>query len=251
MGVLRDRMIRDMRLRRFSPRTEAAYVRSVERLAKHFHRSPDRIDEEKVRDYLYHLMSEQGLSWSSINVASAAIRFFYVETLGRLGFAAAIPPRRTPQRLPEILSKEELERLFTGVTNIKHRALLMAAVHPIGLRHDRRQGCSNFSVPWLVTLEATSRTMALHALLPRPAHSRLGTAPFRIPALPRPTPLPAGFARQQRPPQVHTSCDFFLPRSRNGSAANTIPIAHPDRASSPRSPPPFNQLLSAMLTHSG
>lgn len=127
MGALRDRMMRDMQLRRFSPRTQDAYVRSVERLARYYHKSPDKIDEEMVRDYLYHLMTEKGLSWSSLNVASSGIRFFYAVTLGRLGFTAAIPPRRTPRRLPEILSKEELERLFTGVTNVKHRALMMTA----------------------------------------------------------------------------------------------------------------------------
>ncbi|MFC1805494.1 hypothetical protein ACFL09_00750 [Planctomycetota bacterium] len=58
-------------------------------------------------------------------MACAALRFFYTEGLGRTDFVAVIPPRRTPQRLPEVLSKAELERLFLAVANPKHRALLM------------------------------------------------------------------------------------------------------------------------------
>jgi len=133
MSALRDRMLRDMRLRGFSPRTRYGYVLSVARLARYHGRSPDQIDAEGIRDYLDYLITERGLASSSLNVASAAIRFFYVVTLGRPEMKDAIPPRKTTQRLPEILSNEELERLFTAPTHPKHRMILMTA-YAAGLR---------------------------------------------------------------------------------------------------------------------
>jgi integrase/recombinase XerD len=68
-----------------------------------------------------------------VNVASAGIRFLFSHTLGRHDVSTAIPPRRTPHRLPHVLSKEELEGLFGVVRNPKHRALLMTT-YAAGLR---------------------------------------------------------------------------------------------------------------------
>ncbi len=107
MGILRDRMIRDMQLRRFSGVTQAAYLREVTVLAKHFHQPPDRIDQQLLQDYILFLLTERKLAWSSVNVITAALRFFYTVTLGRRDLALAIPPRKTPRRLPEVLSAAE------------------------------------------------------------------------------------------------------------------------------------------------
>ncbi len=133
MGVLRDKMVRDMELRGFSARTQEAYLYSVAGLAKHYNQSPDQIDAQMVRDYLHHLLTERHLAWSTVNVAIAGVRFFYMQTLGRGEFSMAIPPRKTPRRLPQIPSRKELERLFESVSNLKHRALLMTT-YAAGLR---------------------------------------------------------------------------------------------------------------------
>ena len=133
MGALRDRMLREMQLRRFAPRTQYLYVRAVEQLARHWGRSPDQIGAEQVKDYLLHLLTVRRLNWSSVNMAASAIRFLYCQTLGRQEVGRAIPPRKTPRRLPEILSARELERLFAAASNLKHRTLLMTA-YAAGLR---------------------------------------------------------------------------------------------------------------------
>jgi site-specific recombinase XerD len=127
MGALKDRMVREMQLRRLASGTQGLYVRAVTQLARHYGRSPDQIGAEQVKDYLLHLLTVRHLNWSTVNTAAAGIRFFYAETLGRGEVARAIPPRRTPRRLPEILSARELERLFAGTSNLKHRTLLMTA----------------------------------------------------------------------------------------------------------------------------
>jgi integrase/recombinase XerD len=125
MGLLREKMIKDMKLRGFSPRTQQSYVDAVAGLAKFYNQSPDGLNEEQVQEYLLYLMEERRLSWSTCNVATAALRFLYGTTLGQQSISLAIPPRKKVSRLPEILSTEDLVRLFNTAHNPKHRVLLM------------------------------------------------------------------------------------------------------------------------------
>lgn len=133
MGVLRDRMEREMVLRRLALRTRKSYVEAVVALAKHYRRSPDRLSEREIQGYLLHLMEERKLALSSCRVALHGLRFFYHETLRREELEFDLPRARAPQRLPEILSREEIERLFAGAKRYKHRVLLMTA-YGAGLR---------------------------------------------------------------------------------------------------------------------
>jgi len=132
MSILGDRMLRDMQLRRFSGSTQGTYLREVERLARHLHQPLDSIDQHQLQDYILFLLTERKLAWSSVNVITAALRFFYTVTLDRKDLVLAIPPRETPQYLPEILSAQELQRLF-NIDNPKHRVLLMTT-YGAGLR---------------------------------------------------------------------------------------------------------------------
>jgi len=133
MGALRDRMAQVMELRGFAPGTRSGYLNAVVGLVRHTGRSPDEISREEVQDYLLYLMNDRGLNWSTVNVARAAIRFLYREVLSRSDVAESIPPRKTPKRLPEVLSTAEVQRLFALTANEKHRALLMTA-YAAGLR---------------------------------------------------------------------------------------------------------------------
>jgi len=133
MSALRERMVREMQLRRFAPGTQEAYLRLVGELARFYHRSPDQIQHEEVKSYLLHLMTVRKLDWSTVNTASCAVRFFYSQVLGKPEVAWAIPPRKTPRRLPEVLSAEEVKRLFAAAECLKHRVLLMTT-YAAGLR---------------------------------------------------------------------------------------------------------------------
>ena len=74
------------------------------------------------------------MSWSTHGVYVAAIHFLYRVTLDRPGEVRRIPfPRRVCERLPEILSVAEVERLLCAVSRPKHRAMLMVA-YGAGLR---------------------------------------------------------------------------------------------------------------------
>ena len=93
MSELRQRMIDEMTLRGFSPRTHESYIGAVSGLARYYNQPPDRLNTEQVRQYLLHLERERHLSWSSLNVAASGLRFFYFDTLnwqaGQAGDSAA------------------------------------------------------------------------------------------------------------------------------------------------------------------
>ena len=133
MTPLRKKMIAEIQLRRFSANTQESYLRSVSGLAGHYGISPDKITGDQLKSYCLFLANKRKLAWSTINTITAGIRFFYAETLDRKDVALSIPPRKTPRRLPEIFSRDELLALFSSTANLKHRLVLMTA-YGCGLR---------------------------------------------------------------------------------------------------------------------
>ena len=132
MGVLRTRMIEEMKLRNFSPRTQQSYLAAVIGLVKHYHRSPDQLTQEEIRAYLLHL-EKRGLSPSSRNVAISGMKFFYHRMLGWNDKQLFIPPRKRSWQLPEVLGQKEVERLLVATAKQRDRCLLMTA-YATGLR---------------------------------------------------------------------------------------------------------------------
>jgi integrase/recombinase XerD len=126
MGELRDRMVRDMDVRHFSGRTVEAYVAGVKGLAKYYRRPPDQLSNDEVQRYLLYIRQERHLSGSTCNQIRCALKFFYAVTLQRPQAALAVPPQRQAQKLPEILSREEVERLCAATRSRRERVLLMA-----------------------------------------------------------------------------------------------------------------------------
>ncbi len=133
MTPLRQRMLDALQVRGMATRTQEAYIDAVARLARHYGRAPDAIGADEVQAYLLHLRRERRLSCSTLNQYGCAFRFFYATVLGREGAAFQIPLSRAPQRLPEILSRDELSRLFAVACHAKSRSLLMLA-YGTGLR---------------------------------------------------------------------------------------------------------------------
>ena len=147
MTALRQQMENDMVLRGMAVRTRQSYIEAVRGLAKFYRRRPDAISVEEVQCYLLHLLQERGLSYSTCNLVTNGlrfllylikagllpVRFFYRITLGQKETEFCLPRPKVPQRLPEILSREEIERLFAVTTNLKHRVLLMTT-YSAGLR---------------------------------------------------------------------------------------------------------------------
>ncbi len=133
MSALRDRMIRDMTVRGFSPRTHEAYIRQVVGLARHYRRAPDQLSADEVQAYLAYLFQARKRSWSTCAQAAHAFRFLYHVTLGHERAQFHVPAPRQPQKLPEILSREEVWRLLNACTRVRDR-LLLATTYAAGLR---------------------------------------------------------------------------------------------------------------------
>lgn len=133
MSPLRQQMIDAMVLRGLARRTQQAYLSVVAQLAAHYHCSPDRLDAAQVKAWLLQRITERHLAYTTVNQAVCALKFFFDIVLGRTAEAITIPYAHTPQRQPEILSREELARLFEAAANLRTRTLLMTA-YAAGLR---------------------------------------------------------------------------------------------------------------------
>ena len=134
MTPLRRRMIEDMRIRNLAPNTQRAYVEQVSRFARHFGKSPELLGPADIRTYQLHLTEERHLSASSLLVAVAAIRFLYKITPKRdWRIEEIIPTCRKPQRLPVVLSRDEVLRFLDAVEARKHRVILTVC-YAAGLR---------------------------------------------------------------------------------------------------------------------
>ena len=116
MSKLREEMIRAMKLRNFSNKTQGAYLYQIMKLAGHYGRSPDQLTHKELQDYLIYMKEKLDLSFSSCNVARSAIRFLYGNVLKDDDIYIAIPAQRTPRFLPEVLSVEEVMALINATT---------------------------------------------------------------------------------------------------------------------------------------
>ena len=126
MTVLRERLIEDMQVRNYSPRTVEAYVAAVAKLAKHFMRAPDQLTSEELRAFQVHLLSAKA-SWSQFNQIVCGLRFFYRTTLGRAEVVAMLPYGKKPKTLPAVLSMEEVGQLLAAAKPGRERMLLETA----------------------------------------------------------------------------------------------------------------------------
>ena len=129
---LRQRMIEDMTIRNLSQATQQSYIYAVRKFSRHFGRSPDRLGIEDVRAYQLHLIAQKR-SWSHINQTACALRFFYAVTLGRQEAFERIVTGRKPEKLPPVLSPEEIARLLEAVAGLRNRVALTTA-YAAGLR---------------------------------------------------------------------------------------------------------------------
>lgn len=130
---LRRRMIEDLQLRGMSERTQEMYVRAVRMLAEHYHRSPDRITEEELRDYFLYLKNVRKYSRTASTIALCGIKFFYCYTIKRLWSTLTFVRAPREKKLPVILSGEEVRRILGNVHTLRHRVCL-TVIYACGLR---------------------------------------------------------------------------------------------------------------------
>ena len=134
MTSLRQRMTEDMQVRNLALNTQTSYVQQVSLFARHFGKSPEQLGPEDIRAYQVYLTNEKKLAPGSVLIAVAALRFLYKVSLKKdWSLEDVIPAPKKPQRLPVVLSPEEVLHFLGCVASTKHRAILTTC-YAAGLR---------------------------------------------------------------------------------------------------------------------
>lgn len=133
MTVLREKMLEDMQLRGLSKNTQEVYIRSVRQLAVYCHKSPDQINDAEMREYLIYLKNEKKIASSSFGIVLAALKFFYTYTSPKSLLILKIARPAHSQKLPLVLSIDEVRRILSCVRLERHRVCL-ATIYACGLR---------------------------------------------------------------------------------------------------------------------
>ena len=129
---LRQRMIEDMRMRKFAHHTQEGYIRAVRKLTKYLGRAPDTATVEDLRNFQLHLV-DHGTSPITLNATISGLKFFFDVTLGHGELMAKMQTVHVPRTLPVVLSREEAGRLIAAAGNLKHQTVL-AVAYGTGLR---------------------------------------------------------------------------------------------------------------------
>ena len=134
MTSLRQRMTEDMQVRNLALNTQASYLRQVSLFARYFNKSPEALGPEDIRAYQVYLTNEKDLSTSSILVAVSALRFLYnVSLKKKWNLDDVIPTAKKPEKLPVVMSPEEVLHFLACVSSILHRTILTVC-YAAGLR---------------------------------------------------------------------------------------------------------------------
>lgn len=132
ISALRQRLLEDMALRKLSVQTQRAYVRAVKNFTRFLGRAPDRATADDLRGYQLHMV-KQGTTSATLNATITGLKFFFEVTLDRPEAVKKMHHVYQPRRLPEILSGDEVTRLFQATDSLKYQAAFGAA-YGAGLR---------------------------------------------------------------------------------------------------------------------
>jgi integrase/recombinase XerD len=132
VSPLRQRLIDDMTMRRFSQEMQRNYIRDVGRFASFLGRPPDTATTEDLRRFQVD-QREAGVPVPTMNSIVSALRFFFTQTLDRPDLARRLVRVSHPRKLPVVLSLDEVARLLNATTCLKHQAALSVA-YGAGLR---------------------------------------------------------------------------------------------------------------------
>ncbi len=133
MTYLRQIMLEELRRRNYAESTIHAYIHTVEHFSRHFHRSPDQLGPEQIRQYHAALFTRWKLAPNTVTQRLAALRFFHVQVLKRGWSVGETPYPKKVLHLPRVLSQDEVARLIDAAEFPFHRILLMT-LYATGVR---------------------------------------------------------------------------------------------------------------------
>lgn len=134
MTPLRKRVLEELERRNYSQATARAYIGAIRRFSEYFHRSPDQLGPEHIREYQLYLIEERKLHPKSVLLQMAALRFLFRKVLQRRYSGDELPlPKLLRRQVPVVLSPGEVARLIDAAPNLRHRTILMA-LYATGMR---------------------------------------------------------------------------------------------------------------------
>jgi integrase/recombinase XerD len=133
MSNFRNQMEQDMQLRGFSPKTQYKYLAHLRQFEEFFHHPAEELGQEELRNFLHYLIKEKNVSSSYANGVYSGLKFFFETTLGRSWDMTQIPRVKKAQKLPVVISREEIKKLLAVTTNLKFKTMFMVA-YSAGLR---------------------------------------------------------------------------------------------------------------------
>jgi integrase/recombinase XerD len=172
MTPLRQRMLDELRLRNYADFTVERYLDAAKSFARYFHRSPDQLGPEQIREYLLHLVKDRKAAPNTVQVHRAALKFLYVKTLGQQWFDERVARTRRRPQLPAVLSAEEITRILDHTANLKHWTMI-ATFYATGLRCNELRN--------LKVTDLDSRRMVIHVRIAKGGIPRdIGLSPVLL-----------------------------------------------------------------------
>ena len=134
MTKLRQRMLEELQRRNFAPSTIRYYIRTVREFAAYFHKSPDQLGVEELRQFQLHMLRDRKLATGTVENRMTALHFLFKKVLKRHDPELYdMRLTRVPKKLPIVLSPEEVEELIAAAPNLRYRIILLV-LYATGLR---------------------------------------------------------------------------------------------------------------------
>jgi integrase/recombinase XerD len=169
MTELRNRMIADMKLHGLAPGTQKVYVKAVQRLAGHYHRAPDQLSEQELREYFTYLVDEKRVPGSTLRTEIFGVKFLFDKTLQRPWPTLKFLRARRQTKLPVVLDREEAHRLI-GLIRCPTVRICATMMYSCGLRISEALGLEVRDIDskrMVVVVRAGKGNKDRHVPLPR------------------------------------------------------------------------------------
>ena len=133
MTALRQRMLEELQRHNYSKETIRLYLFAVKDFARHFRKSPDLLTQEHMREFQLYLLNERKLTAQTVAGRITALRFFFVKVLRRPDQELDLVYPKLPERLPAVLSEEEVAKLIESASSAYYRVIL-TTLYATGMR---------------------------------------------------------------------------------------------------------------------
>jgi integrase/recombinase XerD len=133
MTALRQRMLEELQRHNYSQETIRLYLFAVKDFARHFKKSPDLLTQEHMREFQLYLLNKRKLTAQTVAGRITALRFFFVKVLRRPYQELDLVYPKLPDRLPTVLSEDEVAKLIQSASSAYHRVII-TTLYATGMR---------------------------------------------------------------------------------------------------------------------